>query len=125
MNIGLLHWLGMKSYFKIIFSAARKQKQRKEEQTRVPRSLFDRPSAQLLKMRREHKLKSSLLKPFRPVPPVVKQPSLDQSNDHPEWLIHEDWALLQVLSMLKFLQGDNFLVFRNIVFLTEISPSRK
>ncbi|KAK3083777.1 hypothetical protein FSP39_003020, partial [Pinctada imbricata] len=85
---------------KIESITTRKQKQRKEEQTRVPRSLFDRPSSQLLKMRREHKLKSSLLKPFRPVPPVVKQPSIDQGNDHPEWLIHEDWALLQAVQTL-------------------------
>lgn len=75
---------------------ARQKKQRKEEQTRVPRSLFDRPTAQLLKIRREHKQKSGLLKPFRPVPPPIVKPNADTS-DHPEWLIHEDWALLQVI----------------------------
>ncbi|OWF46679.1 helicase domino-like isoform X2 [Mizuhopecten yessoensis] len=78
----------------------RKQKQRKEEQPRVPRSLFDRPTAALLRMRREAKLKQGgLLKPFRPVPPVLNKPA-DQSSDHPEWLIHEDWALLQAVQSL-------------------------
>ncbi|XP_069134718.1 helicase domino-like isoform X2 [Argopecten irradians] len=78
----------------------RKQKQRKEEQPRVPRSLFDRPTAALLRMRREAKLKQGgLLKPFRPVPPVINKPT-DQSADHPEWLIHEDWALLQAVQSL-------------------------
>ncbi|XP_022342498.2 helicase domino-like isoform X2 [Crassostrea virginica] len=77
----------------------RQKKQRKEEQTRVPRSLFDRPSAQLLKIRREHKQKSGLLKPFRPVPPPIVKPNADTS-DHPEWLIHEDWALLQAVQSL-------------------------
>ena len=80
---------------RVFFFPARQKKQRKEEQTRVPRSLFDRPSAQLLKIRREHKQKSGLLKPFRPVPPPIVKPNADTS-DHPEWLIHEDWALLQV-----------------------------
>lgn len=79
--------------------SARQKKQRKEEQTRVPRSLFDRPSAQLLKIRREHKQKSGLLKPFRPVPPPIVKPNVDTA-DHPEWLIHEDWALLQVTTLI-------------------------
>lgn len=82
--------------YKLEIILARQKKQRKEEQTRVPRSLFDRPTAQLLKIRREHKQKSGLLKPFRPVPPPIVKPNAD-SSDHPEWLIHEDWALLQVI----------------------------
>lgn len=82
--------------YKLEIILARQKKQRKEEQTRVPRSLFDRPTAQLLKIRREHKQKSGLLKPFRPVPPPIVKPNADTS-DHPEWLIHEDWALLQVI----------------------------
>ncbi|XP_062606790.1 helicase domino-like isoform X2 [Saccostrea cucullata] len=84
---------------KIESITTRQKKQRKEEQTRVPRSLFDRPSAQLLKIRREHKQKSGLLKPFRPVPPPIVKPNVDTS-DHPEWLIHEDWALLQAVQSL-------------------------
>ncbi|XP_052714543.1 helicase domino-like isoform X4 [Crassostrea angulata] len=84
---------------KIESITTRQKKQRKEEQTRVPRSLFDRPTAQLLKIRREHKQKSGLLKPFRPVPPPIVKPNAD-SSDHPEWLIHEDWALLQAVQSL-------------------------
>ncbi|XP_048751446.2 helicase domino-like isoform X4 [Ostrea edulis] len=84
---------------KIESITTRQKKQRKEEQTRVPRSLFDRPSAQLLKIRREHKQKSGLLKPFRPVPPPIVKPNVDTA-DHPEWLIHEDWALLQAVQSL-------------------------
>lgn len=44
------------------------------------------------------KLKAGLMKqPFRPaaqMPPC--KPVTEQSEGHPEWLIHEDWALLQV-----------------------------
>ena len=72
---------------------------RKEEQPRVPRSLFDRPTAALIKMRRDlklQKLKQGLVKQsFKPVP-VVNKPLMDTNQDNPEWLIHEDWALLQV-----------------------------
>jgi E1A-binding protein p400 len=83
--------------FTLNILTARKQKQRKEEQPRVPRSLFDRPTSALLKLRREAKLKQGLLKPFRPVPQMVNKPP-DPTPDHPEWLIHEDWALLQVIT---------------------------
>lgn len=79
--------------------SARKQKQRKEEQPRVPRSLFDRPNAALLKIRREaklQKLKQGLIKPYRPVQPMLNKPTGEPPVDHPDWLIHEDWALLQV-----------------------------
>ncbi|XP_076435128.1 helicase domino-like isoform X2 [Babylonia areolata] len=88
----------------------RKQKQRKEEAPRVPRSLFDRPSSALVKMRRELKmqrLKAAGLglqhkQPMRPTslpaPLSHKAPMVEQSEGHPEWLIHEDWALLQAVS---------------------------
>ncbi|XP_041347993.1 helicase SRCAP-like isoform X2 [Gigantopelta aegis] len=90
----------------------RKQKQRKEEQQpRAPRSLFDRPTAALLKMRREAKimkLKQGLIKPsYRPsstLPVASSQAKpvnvMDQTPDQPEWLIHEDWALLQAVQTL-------------------------
>ncbi|XP_074640439.1 helicase domino-like isoform X2 [Tubulanus polymorphus] len=94
---------------------ARKQKVRKEEQPRVPRSLFDRPSAALLKMRRDakmQKLRQGLVKPSglttssangssssKPLQPLNK-PLVDISSDQPEWLIHEDWALLQAIQTL-------------------------
>ena len=79
--------------------SARKIKVRKEEQPRVPRSLFNRPMSAL---RRDAsklvKLKHhALLKPFKPQPlSAVNRPLMDTTHDQPEWLIHEDWALLQV-----------------------------
>ena len=83
-----------------IFISARKQKQKREEQPRVPRSLFDRANAQLLRLRRDaklQKLKMGQLKPYRPLPSMPPKPVMEQAPDHPEWLIHEDWALLQVI----------------------------
>lgn len=99
-------------------STARKQKVRKDDMVNIPRSLFDRPSAAILKMRREVKLqkvKGLMVGPKPPHPPgpasfpPVKQPSLliatggkppaDQHHvllDKPEWHVQEDWAILQV-----------------------------
>lgn len=65
-----------------------------------PRSLFDKAS--LLKVRREGKdqKKNFSLKqqaPFaKPLPSLLK-PAMEAGQDNPEWLISEDWALLQVL----------------------------
>ena len=81
------------------FFTARTQKQKRQEQPRVPRSLFDRPTAQLLKLRRDakiQKLKQGQLKLYRPMPSMPAKPIMEAAPDHPEWLIHEDWALLQV-----------------------------
>lgn len=89
-------WVDLTAMF---FVEARKIKVRKEEQPRVPRSLFNRPMSAL---RRDAsklvKLKHhALLKPFKPQPlSAVNRPLMDTSHDQPEWLIHEDWALLQV-----------------------------
>ncbi|CAG2208654.1 E1A-binding protein p400 [Mytilus edulis] len=47
----------------------------------------------------EAKLKQGLLKPFRPVPQMINKPP-DPTPDHPEWLIHEDWALLQAVQTI-------------------------
>ena len=92
--------------------AARKHKVRKEEQPRVPKSLFDRPTAALIKMRREAKLqkfKQGLIRPpLKTLPVLTKQPVLDsQAPDQPEWLIHEDWALLQVSIIYKSQMPDS------------------
>lgn len=63
----------------------------------------------MLKVRREGKdqKKNFSLKqqaPFaKPLPSLVK-PAMEAGQDNPEWLISEDWALLQVLaSMMIFL----------------------
>ena len=56
----------------------------------------------MLKVRREGKdqKKNFSLKqqaPFaKPLPSLVK-PAMEAGQDNPEWLISEDWALLQVL----------------------------
>ncbi|ESO91647.1 hypothetical protein LOTGIDRAFT_122039, partial [Lottia gigantea] len=89
----------------LIVISARKQKQRKEEPPRVPRSLFDRPTAIQQKLRREakmQKLKQGLVKPFRPSQPLLTNKTVmePQDQDIPEWLIHEDWALLQAVQSL-------------------------
>ena len=67
----------------------------------APRSLFDRPTPALTKMRRDMKLQKcrgimrspSSLPGLKP--PTVIKPTPELENS-PEWVIHEDWALLQV-----------------------------
>ncbi|KAH6932897.1 hypothetical protein HPB50_010505 [Hyalomma asiaticum] len=98
-------------------TAARKQKSRKEDAVHIPKSLFDRPTAAILKMRREAKLqkvknlmvcgagqlppKALTSLPSRPLAQqggfMAARPLLDLSPDTPEWLIHEDWAILQTV----------------------------
>ncbi|KAH7960097.1 hypothetical protein HPB49_016936 [Dermacentor silvarum] len=102
-------------------TAARKQKSRKEDAVHIPKSLFDRPTAAILKMRREAKLqkvknlmvcgagqlppKALASLPSRPLTQqggfLAARPLLDLSPDMPEWLIHEDWAILQVIQQLQ------------------------
>ena len=80
-------------------SAARKKKKGHGETVIPPRSLFEKAS--MLKVRREGKdqKKNFSLKqqaPFaKPLPSLVK-PAMETGQDNPEWLISEDWALLQV-----------------------------
>lgn len=77
----------------------RKKKKGHGEAVIPPRSLFDKAS--MLKVRREGKdqKKNFSLKqqaPFaKPLPSLVK-PTMEPGQDNPEWLIGEDWALLQV-----------------------------
>lgn len=84
-------------------AAARKKKKGHGETVIPPRSLFEKAS--MLKVRREGKdqKKNFSLKqqaPFaKPLPSLVK-PAMEASQDNPEWLISEDWALLQVTSHL-------------------------
>lgn len=68
----------------------------------MPRSLFDRPMAALRKDAKLVKLKQQgLVKPMKTHhQPLMSRPFMDQGNDQPEWLIHEDWALLQVRSLI-------------------------
>uniref|UniRef100_A0A803V928 E1A binding protein p400 n=1 Tax=Ficedula albicollis TaxID=59894 RepID=A0A803V928_FICAL len=86
-------------------SAGRKKKQRHGETVIPPRSLFDRATPGMLKMRREGKeqKKNILLKQqtqfAKPLPTLVK-PATEAGQDNPEWLISEDWALLQAVKQL-------------------------
>ncbi|XP_030075667.1 E1A-binding protein p400 isoform X2 [Microcaecilia unicolor] len=85
--------------------AGRKKKQRHGDMVIPPRSLFDRAAPGLLKMRREGKeqKKNILLKQqtqfAKPLPALVKPPA-EAGPDNPEWLISEDWALLQAVKQL-------------------------
>uniref|UniRef100_A0A674I9X3 E1A binding protein p400 n=1 Tax=Terrapene triunguis TaxID=2587831 RepID=A0A674I9X3_9SAUR len=86
-------------------AAGRKKKQRHGEAVIPPRSLFDRATPGMLKMRREGKeqKKNILLKQqtqfAKPLPTLVK-PAAEAGQDNPEWLISEDWALLQAVKQL-------------------------
>uniref|UniRef100_A0A1A7X6Y8 E1A binding protein p400 n=1 Tax=Iconisemion striatum TaxID=60296 RepID=A0A1A7X6Y8_9TELE len=84
-------------------AAARQKKKRHGETVIPPRSLFEKAS--MLKNRREGKdqKKNFSLKqqaPFaKPLPSLVK-PAMEAGQDNPEWLISEDWALLQAVKQL-------------------------
>uniref|UniRef100_A0A3P8YXN5 E1A binding protein p400 n=1 Tax=Esox lucius TaxID=8010 RepID=A0A3P8YXN5_ESOLU len=84
-------------------AAGRKKKKGHGETVIPPRSLFEKAS--LLKVRREGKdqKKNFSLKqqaPFaKPLPSLVK-PAMEAGQDNPEWLISEDWALLQAVKQL-------------------------
>ncbi|XP_036382384.1 E1A-binding protein p400 isoform X2 [Megalops cyprinoides] len=84
-------------------AAGRKKKKGHGETVIPPRSLFDKAS--MLKVRREGKdqKKNFSLKqnaPFaKPLPSLVK-PAMEAGQDNPEWLISEDWALLQAVKQL-------------------------
>ncbi|CAL8247504.1 unnamed protein product [Merluccius merluccius] len=84
-------------------SVARKKKKGHGETVIPPRSLFEKAS--MLKVRREGKdqKKNFSLKqqaPFaKPLPSLVK-PATEAGQDNPEWLISEDWALLQAVKQL-------------------------
>lgn len=105
-----------------VCSIARKQKPRKEEGFNIPRSLFDRPSTAIIKLRREliiQKLKGMLIIGSENAPihrtlnalggsHLLPPPNLIPSPAHkvfagplqdsiPNWAIHEDWAIIQVL----------------------------
>ncbi|XP_063310461.1 E1A-binding protein p400-like [Pelobates fuscus] len=86
-------------------AAGRKKKQRHGESVVPPRSLFDRATPAMLKVRREGKeqKKNILLKQqtqfAKPLPTLAK-PATESGPDNPEWLISEDWALLQAVKHL-------------------------
>ncbi|XP_077149440.1 E1A-binding protein p400 [Ranitomeya variabilis] len=85
--------------------AGRKKKMRHGESVVPPRSLFDRAAPNPLKVRKEGKeqKKNILLKQqtqfAKPLPTLIK-PVMETGPDNPEWLISEDWALLQAVKQL-------------------------
>ncbi|XP_053327520.1 E1A-binding protein p400-like isoform X2 [Spea bombifrons] len=86
-------------------AAGRKKKLRHGESVAPPRSLFDRAAPNPLKVRKEGKeqKKNILLKQqtqfAKPLPTLIK-PVMETGPDNPEWLISEDWALLQAVKQL-------------------------
>uniref|UniRef100_A0A6I8R2Q7 E1A-binding protein p400 n=1 Tax=Xenopus tropicalis TaxID=8364 RepID=A0A6I8R2Q7_XENTR len=86
-------------------AAGRKKKMRHGESVVPPRSLFDRAVPNPLKVRKEGKeqKKNILLKQqtqfAKPLPTLIK-PVMESGPDNPEWLISEDWALLQTVKQL-------------------------
>ena len=84
---------------------ARKQKMRaRDDLPSVPRSLFDCPQTITQRMERDGRLvKPNFFKPVKTQLQAVagmNRATLEPLQDHPEWLIHEDWALLQVSSVM-------------------------
>ncbi|XP_074155978.1 E1A-binding protein p400-like [Sminthopsis crassicaudata] len=81
-------------------AVGRKKKQRYGETVIPPRSLFDRVTPGVSKTRREGKeqKKSVLLKQQTQF--TKSSPTAESGQDSPEWLISEDWALLQAVKQL-------------------------
>ena len=77
----------------------------KEESVYAPRSLFDRPSPALMKMRRDMKLHKyrPIVRPSMPItgvkPALMMRSTSDQ--DVLDWMVHEDWALLQAIQVYQ------------------------
>lgn len=115
-------------------AAARKKKKGHGETVIPPRSLFEKAS--MLKVRREVKdqKKNFSLKqqaPFaKPLPSLVK-PAVEAGQDSPEWLISEDWALLQVRPVYGVRYTAVYgvrletLLFRLLVPTVCVSPDRR
>lgn len=71
----------------------------------APRSLFERPSPALVKMRRDLKLQKyrGIVRPPVPIPGMkltISKPTIDPPCWHP-WTIHEDMALLKVIQTFQ------------------------
>ena len=95
-------------YYDSIQTGRRPAKIRKEETVYAPRSLFDRPSPALAKLRRDIKLQKfrGIIRPPVPLtnlslkPPPMPVRPIEESENTPEWLVHEDFILLQAVQNL-------------------------
>ncbi|KAF5292024.1 hypothetical protein FQA39_LY14141 [Lamprigera yunnana] len=79
--------------------------QRKDDSVYAPRSLFERPSPALVKMRRDLKLQKyrGIIRPPLPIPGVkltIPKPTIDPPCWH-NWTVHEDMALLKVIQTFQ------------------------
>uniref|UniRef100_A0AAR2JMG4 E1A binding protein p400 n=1 Tax=Pygocentrus nattereri TaxID=42514 RepID=A0AAR2JMG4_PYGNA len=83
-------------------AVGRKKKKGHGEAVIPPRSLFDKAS--MVKVRREGKDQkkniSRLQAPFAKPLPTLAKPAMEAGQDNPDWLISEDWALLQAVKQL-------------------------
>lgn len=73
---------------------------RKEESVYAPRSLFERPSPALMKMRRDLKLQKyrGIVRPPVPVSAIKATPRPhNEPESVPEWMVTEEMALLQAV----------------------------
>ncbi|XP_065077199.1 helicase domino isoform X2 [Ochlerotatus camptorhynchus] len=92
----------------------RPAKIRKEDTYYAPRSLFDRPSPQIAKLRKDYKLQryKGIIKPFpmAGLKPALPVKQLVEPEGMPEWMIHEDMAMLNVIQNLQGLPLNLMLV---------------
>ncbi|XP_050722344.1 helicase domino-like [Eriocheir sinensis] len=81
----------------------RPQKHRREDAVHAPRSLFDRPSPAVVKIRRDLKLQKyrGIIRPSIPLPglkpALLTKPPTAEPENTPEWAVHEDWAVVQAV----------------------------
>ncbi|XP_054272165.1 helicase domino isoform X3 [Macrosteles quadrilineatus] len=74
----------------------------------APRSLFDRPSPALIKMRHDLRLhkyrggaRPTYSLPQTPTQQLVPRPVKSETDLGPEWMIYEDWAILQAVQQVQ------------------------
>ncbi|KAK7077901.1 hypothetical protein SK128_004066 [Halocaridina rubra] len=84
-------------------SLRRVTKHRREDAVYAPRSLFDRPSPAIVKIRRDMKLQKyrGIVRPTIPLPglkpSLLTKPPIAEPENAPEWIVNEDWAIVQAL----------------------------
>uniref|UniRef100_A0A182PG60 Myb-like domain-containing protein n=1 Tax=Anopheles epiroticus TaxID=199890 RepID=A0A182PG60_9DIPT len=86
----------------------RPPKIRREDTYYAPRSLFDRPTPQMAKLRKEYKLQryKGIIKPFPPMlalkpTTIPMKPPVEPEGGLPEWTVYEDMAILNVIQNLQ------------------------
>lgn len=81
----------------------RPPKLRREDAVYAPRSLFDRPSPAVVRIRRDLKLQKyrGIVRPSIPLPglkpALLTKPPAAEPENAPEWAVHEDWAIVQAV----------------------------